>query len=339
MCHQLAFWYKVMNLQIPQAATMVGGVYLWKDGREVPDTMNVRMEQPEEMLFSWDSGFGNNRWAYGRCARHRRHHRARPADPLRAAESEPAGWHRDRGQRAATTHGAHAEFSRLHPRRATSRTARSSWASAWRSPAAWRWTATAQGRTRALGCGDGRDRLATGEERNPRGFRIHPGTASSFAKPSASSPKPRSLRTSWSGTKRRLSARSHQEAGRAGLLGAIFPEEYGGAGLGYIDYSIIIEELSRVDRLGRLIVAAHNSLCTNHIYQIAAAKSRSQRYHPEARHRRMDRLLVAHRARSRLGCRAARAPPPCARATLGAQRRARPSPPTRTTPMSAWPWR
>lgn len=60
MCHQVSFWYKVLNLQIPAAVTMTGGVYLWKDGREVPDTMNVSMEQPEEMLISWDSGFGNN---------------------------------------------------------------------------------------------------------------------------------------------------------------------------------------------------------------------------------------------------------------------------------------
>ncbi|MEO7653895.1 MAG: Gfo/Idh/MocA family oxidoreductase [Bryobacteraceae bacterium] len=60
MCHQLSFWYKVMKLQIPKAVNMVGGIYLWKDGREVPDTMNVAMEQPEELLFSWDSGFGNS---------------------------------------------------------------------------------------------------------------------------------------------------------------------------------------------------------------------------------------------------------------------------------------
>jgi predicted dehydrogenase len=60
MCHQVAFWYKVMKLQIPGSVNMVGGVYLWKDGREVPDTMNVAMEQPEEILFTWDSGFGNS---------------------------------------------------------------------------------------------------------------------------------------------------------------------------------------------------------------------------------------------------------------------------------------
>lgn len=60
MCHQVSFWYRAMGLQIPKAVTMTGGIYLWKDGREVPDTMNVSMEQPEELLFTWDSGFGNN---------------------------------------------------------------------------------------------------------------------------------------------------------------------------------------------------------------------------------------------------------------------------------------
>ena len=60
MCHQLSFWYKAMELQIPSRTTMTGGIYLWKDGREVPDTMNVSMEHPEEILFSWDSGFGNS---------------------------------------------------------------------------------------------------------------------------------------------------------------------------------------------------------------------------------------------------------------------------------------
>jgi alkylation response protein AidB-like acyl-CoA dehydrogenase len=52
-----------------------------------------------------------------------------------------------------------------------------------------------------------------------------------------------------------------------GLLGAIFPEEYGGAGMGYIEYAIIIEELSRVDGSIGIITAAHNSLCTNHIFK------------------------------------------------------------------------
>lgn len=60
MSHQLGFWYRALDLQIPKAAAMSGGVYLWKDGREVPDTMNVSLEQPEEILISWSAGFGNN---------------------------------------------------------------------------------------------------------------------------------------------------------------------------------------------------------------------------------------------------------------------------------------
>ena len=60
MCHQVAFWYKVLNLQVPKSVMASGGVYLWKDGREVPDTMSVSMVQPEELLLTWDSGFGNN---------------------------------------------------------------------------------------------------------------------------------------------------------------------------------------------------------------------------------------------------------------------------------------
>jgi len=60
LCQQLAFWYQALGLQIPHAATMTGGLYLWKDGREVPDTMNVVFEQAEQMLVSWDSGLGNS---------------------------------------------------------------------------------------------------------------------------------------------------------------------------------------------------------------------------------------------------------------------------------------
>src|SRR5215467_14796206 len=60
MCHQLSFWYKALNLAIPNAANMTGGIYLWKDGREVPDTMTVALQQPEEMLITWASSFGND---------------------------------------------------------------------------------------------------------------------------------------------------------------------------------------------------------------------------------------------------------------------------------------
>ncbi|MCC7153041.1 MAG: acyl-CoA dehydrogenase family protein [Bryobacterales bacterium] len=57
-----------------------------------------------------------------------------------------------------------------------------------------------------------------------------------------------------------------KKLGALGYLGVVFPEEYGGAGLTYIDYVIVIEELARVDPSVGLIVAAHNSLCANHIY-------------------------------------------------------------------------
>ena len=71
-----------------------------------------------------------------------------------------------------------------------------------------------------------------------------------------------------------------KKAGQLGFLGAIFPEDLGGAGLGYVDYAIIIEELSRVDPSVGLIVAAHNSLCTNHIF-IAGSDEQRQKYIPK----------------------------------------------------------
>lgn len=64
------------------------------------------------------------------------------------------------------------------------------------------------------------------------------------------------------------------QAAEMGLLGAIFPEEFGGAGFGYIEYSIIIEELARVDPSVALIVAAHNSLCTNHIFLVGSEEQK-----------------------------------------------------------------
>ena len=57
-----------------------------------------------------------------------------------------------------------------------------------------------------------------------------------------------------------------KKLGRMGMLGILFPSEYGGAGLTYLDYVLIIEELARVDGSIGLSVAAHNSLCSNHIF-------------------------------------------------------------------------
>jgi len=67
-----------------------------------------------------------------------------------------------------------------------------------------------------------------------------------------------------------------RKLGKLGYMGAIFPEEYGGAGLGYVEYSIIIEELSRVDGSVGIIVAAHTSLCSNHIYKAGSDEQKKK---------------------------------------------------------------
>ena len=64
--------------------------------------------------------------------------------------------------------------------------------------------------------------------------------------------------------------------GEMGLLGVIFPEEYGGAGLGYAEYAVVIEELSRVDGSVGIIVAAHNSLCSNHIFKFGTEEQKKK---------------------------------------------------------------
>ena len=55
--------------------------------------------------------------------------------------------------------------------------------------------------------------------------------------------------------------------GEMGFMGVLVPEEYGGSGLGYHEYITVIEEISKVDSSIGLSVAAHNSLCTNHILE------------------------------------------------------------------------
>lgn len=56
-----------------------------------------------------------------------------------------------------------------------------------------------------------------------------------------------------------------RKAGELGFMGVLVPEQYGGAGLGYHEYIAIIEEISKIDPSIGLSVAAHNSLCVNHI--------------------------------------------------------------------------
>src|SRR5947208_14295660 len=68
-----------------------------------------------------------------------------------------------------------------------------------------------------------------------------------------------------------------KELGRLGLLGTVFPTEYGGAGMGYVEYVTAIEELSKVDGSVGIIVAAHTSLCSNHIF-LAGTEEQKKKY-------------------------------------------------------------
>ena len=72
-----------------------------------------------------------------------------------------------------------------------------------------------------------------------------------------------------------------------GFLGVIFPEKFGGAGMGYVEYAIIIEELSRVDGSVGIIVAAHNSLCTNHIYKFGTDAQHKKYIEPLAQGKKL----------------------------------------------------
>ena len=71
------------------------------------------------------------------------------------------------------------------------------------------------------------------------------------------------------------------QAGRTGRAGrGVSREELGGSGYSYVDYSLVVEELARVDPSVALCVAAHVSLCTNHIY-LAGSEEQKQRYIPK----------------------------------------------------------
>ncbi len=70
------------------------------------------------------------------------------------------------------------------------------------------------------------------------------------------------------------------QMGKLGLMGVLVPTEYGGAGLGYLEYVTAIVEISRIDGSIGLSMAAHNSLCTNHILQFGNEEQK-QKYLPK----------------------------------------------------------
>jgi len=71
-----------------------------------------------------------------------------------------------------------------------------------------------------------------------------------------------------------------KELGKLGIMGTIFPTEYGGAGMGYVEYVTAIEELARVDGSIGIIIAAHTSLCSNHIF-VAGNEEQKRKYVPK----------------------------------------------------------
>jgi alkylation response protein AidB-like acyl-CoA dehydrogenase len=71
--------------------------------------------------------------------------------------------------------------------------------------------------------------------------------------------------------------------GAMGMLGVFFPPELGGAGMGIPEYALIIEEIARVDAAVALSVAAHNSLCSNHIFMAGSPEQKNRYLVPLAR--------------------------------------------------------
>jgi alkylation response protein AidB-like acyl-CoA dehydrogenase len=74
----------------------------------------------------------------------------------------------------------------------------------------------------------------------------------------------------------RFPAELFAQLGELGLLGVLVPEEHGGAGLGYVEYVLILEEIGAADGGVGLGVAAHNSLCTNHLYLFGSDELRTR---------------------------------------------------------------
>ncbi len=316
-----------MDLKIPKAVTMIGGVYLWKDGREVPDTMNVSMEIRRKCCSTGTSGFGNDQArSHRRRPGRQRHHQSHAAEhPLLAAKSEPArrqgnARDHDRTPAARTCRTSSiASATRRSPPTAPSRSA-----SASRSHAAWRWRVTAWA---APSVGTLTRKRSSNQQMD---FEYTPEQIQ-FARLFGSSRRPKSRPhvMEWDEAQT-FPLDVIRKLGGLGYMGSIFPEELGGAGLGYIEYSIIIEELSRVDRFGgHHRGGAQFAVLEPHLQ--GGQRRAATAVPPEARDRRMDRLLVSHRARGRLRRRGHAHAGRRAMTAAGSLTAPRPSPPTRTT--------
>ena len=70
-----------------------------------------------------------------------------------------------------------------------------------------------------------------------------------------------------------------RKAGELGMMGVLVPEQYGGSGFGYFEYISVIEEIAKVCGSVGLSVAAHNSLCTNHILEFGNEEQKKKYLH------------------------------------------------------------
>ncbi len=96
MVHQIAWIMTALNLPLPDAADMMGGVYSEKDGRQVPDTIAVTFEFPNDLTVLWQSTFSNNRYGLGRA------HSWVPTAPSSTSAARPT-WSRESTPAASTT--------------------------------------------------------------------------------------------------------------------------------------------------------------------------------------------------------------------------------------------
>ena len=125
------------------------------------------------------------------------------------------------------------------------------------------------------------------------------------------------------------------EMGKLGLLGPTIPEEYGGAGLGYVCYGLIAREIERVDSGFRSAMSVQSSLVMHPIYAYGT-RSAAPQISAQARHRRIDRLLRPDRAGSRLRSRLHGDPRRQGRPAATNSTAPRPGSPMRRSPTSRW---
>ena len=91
----------------------------------------------------------------------------------------------------------------------------------------------------------------------------------------------------------------YRELGELDMLAITIPEQYGGAGLGYVSYGLVAREIERVDSGYRSMMSVQGSLVMTPINEFGTARAEAE-IHSEARDRRVDRLLRPDRAESRL---------------------------------------